>query len=569
MRSVLDVARSVLAELDIDVVLDRVLEAARDLTGARYAAIGVLNESRTELDRFLTLGIDEVGRAEIGELPRGRGVLGELINHPEPLRLARVGHHPRSWGFPAGHPPMESFLGVPILVGGKPFGNLYLTETVDGGEFSQDDEDALVLLADFAGVAIDHAGRYTGARRRHDELERTVAVLDATLQIGRAVGGQTDLDVILELVAKRGRALVSARTLLIELQQGDELVVATGAGEFPQDILGRRVSLEETVASAALRTRRTQQLDEELNRSRFEQHGLGQFGIEVTTGMVVPMVVRDRAYGVLVVVDRLDGAPRFTADDQRLLEAFAASAATAVAMATSVAVEQHRQRLAAAEDERRRWARELHDETLQGLAAMRLRLSTGLRSQEAGALEGAVTDAIGYLEHEIPSLRALITDLRPAALDDLGTKGAIETLVERVARQGIDIELSVDLAWEEGRSPTRHTPELETAMYRIVQEAIGNAIKHGGAEHATVEIREDEKMLRLTVRDDGKGFDPTQKRSGFGLLGIRERVELLDGTLAIDSTPGAGATLSVVVPVRRRELSEARPLREITEATGT
>jgi GAF domain-containing protein len=448
---VLDVARSVLEELDLETVLARVLRAAQDLTGARYAALGVLDESRTELARFLTAGIDGATRAEIGELPSGRGVLGELIEDPAPLRLAEVGRHARSWGFPPGHPPMSTFLGVPILVGGLPYGNLYLTEKADGAEFSPADEAAVVLLAEFAGVAIDHAGRYTGARERQDELERTIAALDATTQITRAVGGETDLGVILELVAKRGRALVSARALLVELVRGSELEVAVAAGEFPPELVGERLPLAETVASAAFRTGRTQRLDEELNRSRYEQHGLGRLGMGAAGGLVVPLVFRNRTYGVLVALDRLEGGPGFSPEDQRLLEAFAASAATAVATATSAAAEQQRQRLAAAEDERRRWARELHDETLQNLAALRMQLAAARRSERSGALDDAVGEAIGRLEQEIGNLRALITDLRPAALDEFGVEGAIETLVQRVSRHGLEVELGLDLAYERGR----------------------------------------------------------------------------------------------------------------------
>src|SRR5581483_5786272 len=149
-KGVLEVARSVLSELDLDVVLDRVLSAAQDLTGARYAAVGVLNEGRSELARFVTRGIDDAAREAIGGLPRGRGVLGVLISDPRPLRLADVGDHPRSYGFPHAHPPMSSFLGVPILVKGEPFGNLYLTEKADGRPFTQEDEDAVLVLADFA-----------------------------------------------------------------------------------------------------------------------------------------------------------------------------------------------------------------------------------------------------------------------------------------------------------------------------------------------------------------------------------------------------------------------------------
>jgi GAF domain-containing protein len=182
-RGVLDLARGVLAELDLDVVLERVLESAQELTGARYAALGVLDESRSALSRFLTRGIDEATHAAIGALPRGRGVLGALIENPVALRLTDVGRHPRSYGFPHGHPPMHTFLGAPILVHGQPFGNLYLTEKAGGAEFSEEDQEALTILAELAGFAIDHARRYTGASERRDELERMVATLDATTQI--------------------------------------------------------------------------------------------------------------------------------------------------------------------------------------------------------------------------------------------------------------------------------------------------------------------------------------------------------------------------------------------------
>jgi GAF domain-containing protein len=204
-QGILDVAHSVLAELDLDVVLDRVLSAAQEITNARYAAIGVLNEEQTELARFVTRGIDAAAREAIGSLPRGRGVLGALISDPTPLRIADVGKHPRSYGFPHAHPPMTSFLGVPILVHGEPYGNLYLTEKAGGEEFTLQDEETVLVLADFAGVAIDHASRYTGVRERHEDLARTNAALEATTQIAHALGGETDPELVLALVAKRRR----------------------------------------------------------------------------------------------------------------------------------------------------------------------------------------------------------------------------------------------------------------------------------------------------------------------------------------------------------------------------
>jgi signal transduction histidine kinase len=550
-RGVLDIARSVLAELDLEVVLNRVLESARELTGAQYAALGVLGNSRTELERFLTIGIDESVREGIGVLPRGRGVLGELIQHPTALRLSDISEHPRSYGFPHGHPPMRSFLGVPILIDGTPFGNLYLTEKQHGQQFSQADEEAVTMLSELAGFAIDHARRYTGTREHRDELQRTVAALNATTQIARAVGAETDLDVILELVAKRGRALIDARLLAIELVQRGRLVVSAGAGELPAGLLGRQVPLGDSAASAALRTRRAQRLQEPLTRARFDEHGLGTLGVEATGGLIVPLVFQNHSYGVLVAIDRLHDGPEFTIDDERLLEAFAASAATAVATAQSVASERQRQRLAAAEAERQRWARELHDDTLQSLSALRVSLSTAKRSGKPETLETAVTNAVAHLEEGITNLRALITDLRPASLDELGAAAAIQALCERAERQGIDVDVGIDLAYEQGRQRERHSPEVETAMYRIVQEALTNAAKHGNAKRAVVEVHEDEAEVHVSVRDDGCGFDPSEHTDGFGLLGMHERVQLLDGSLRVDSSIGGGTTVEASFPIKR------------------
>jgi GAF domain-containing protein len=328
---VLELARGVLGDLDIEGVLGRVLESARQLTGAQYAALGVLDQSHSELERFITSGIDEQTRRQIGELPRGRGVLGELIEHPVPLRLADVGAHPHSYGFPPAHPPMRTFLGAPVLVDGEPFGNLYLTEKSDGEQFSEKDERALVQLAEFAGVAIDHARRYSGLDARHTELRHTADALDASLQIARALGAQTDLDAILTLVAKRGRALVAARSLVIEHEHDGKMMIVAGAGDLPRGLVGQCVDLEDSLASAALRTRTILRLEDDANMARFDRHGLGRLGVGASAGLVVPLVFRGEGHGVLIALDRLADGPAFTPEDERLLEAFAASAATAVA----------------------------------------------------------------------------------------------------------------------------------------------------------------------------------------------------------------------------------------------
>lgn len=555
-RGVLKVARSVLEQLDVEQVLERVLDAARELTGARYAALGVLDESRDGLARFLTRGIDEEQRREIGSLPTGRGVLGELIRNPVPLRLEDVGSHRYSYGFPVGHPPMSSFLGVPIMVRGEPYGNLYLTEKDSGQAFTQDDEEGAMLLADFAGVAIDHARRFSGFESQRLQLERTVQALDATIQIARAVGGETDLAAILELVAKRGRALVSAKMLIIELLHGDELELAAGAGDLPRGLLGQRVPLENTVASAALRAGQTQRLTDRLMRARFEQHGIGNLGLTATDGLVVPLVFRNHPYGVLVALDHL-GQGAFDVERERLLESLAASAATAVATAQSVAGERHRQRVAAAEAERSRWARELHDETLQALGSLRLILSTAQRSGDAERMRAAVGQGLEQLELDITTLRSLITELRPTALDQLGLEAALTALIDRARRSGLEVDAEVRLAYEDGRAGERLAGELETTVYRIVQEALTNAGKHGEATRITVAVVEEEAALHVAVSDDGRGFDPGATTSGFGLEGMRERVELLGGQVSVQSVPQEGTSVVATLPVTRRPAADA------------
>ena len=558
LRGVLEVAQGVLCELDLDAVLERVVEAAREVSGASYAALGVLDRSRTELERFITVGIDEATRGRIGELPRGRGVLGELITSPVPLRVADVGAHAHSYGFPAEHPPMRTFLGVPVVVGGEPFGNLYLTEKAGGEEFTEEDEVTVGVLAEFAGVAIDHARRYSGLESRYVELRRAVDALDATLQIARALGGETDLEVILGLVAKRGRALVSARSLVIELEHGGEFVIAAGAGMLPEGLVGERMGVQDSLAGVALRTGRTLRLEDDPNQARFERDGLGRLGVTASAGLVVPLQFRGRGHGVLIAVDRQQDGPAFTAQDQRLLEAFAASAATAIATAETVEAERRRQRLAATEQERARWARELHDETLQSLATLRVGLATQLHATTSSdPMTEAVRDAVAQLENDIGNLRALITDLRPAALDELGTKAAIEDLADRARAHGLHVELTIDLAYEHGRAPDRHTPELETAIYRIVQEALTNAQKHGGARGMTIQVQEDQASVRVTVQDDGRGFDTSARTRGFGLIGMHERADLLGGTLNIQSTPGNGTTVTAAFPARRRTREQA------------
>ncbi|MDA0183117.1 GAF domain-containing sensor histidine kinase [Solirubrobacter phytolaccae] len=493
--------RSLVTELDPDAVFNRLLEVARELTGARYAAIGVLDERRERLERFLTAGIPEDVHRAIGDLPRGRGVLGVLITDPKPLRLADVGSHPQSYGFPLAHPAMTTFLGVPLIIEGQAWGNLYLTEKDGGEEFSEEDEQAVVVLADWAAIAIRNARLYRTVRERRDELERTMRGLETTTEISRALGGVTDLGRVLELVVKRSRALIDARAAEISLREGDEYVLAAVAGEHGDDG-GDRI--------------------------------------------VAPMVFRNREVGTLTVIDRLHGDRPFNEEDERLLQAFAASAATAVATAQNASEEALRRSIEASEAERTRWSRELHDDTLQQLAGLRMLLSGARRSGDADRMSGAIEQALEQITTAVGDLRSLITELRPAALDELGITPALESLVARFVRQ-TDLETELDVAFAE----PRFAPEIESTVYRLVQEALTNIAKHARADRVSVRLRDRDGDIDLIVRDDGAGFDPQHRSSGFGLIGMRERLALVNGTLHVESSPGAGTVLRASIPVRR------------------
>jgi signal transduction histidine kinase len=543
----LQIGSEVVSELDHEAVLQRVLEAARELTGARYAALGVLDESRTELERFLTSGMDESAHRAIGDLPRGRGILGVLISDPRALRLTDVGRHPASYGFPIDHPPMRSFLGVPVLVRGEAWGNLYLTEK-EGGPFDEADEEAIMILSRWAATAIHNAHLYRNEQAHRAELERAVRALETTSAITRALGTETDLDRVLELIVKRGRALVEATSMVLLLAEGDELVGRAAAGEVEASVLGLKVPVEDSVVGHVFRTGRTERLSEIKSQVRFR---LGEH-LHASTGLIVPLIFRSRRIGVLAAFDRLVDGPEFGMEDGRLMEAFAAAAATAVAGAQDVAAQTRQRSIEASESERARWARELHDETLQELGGLKLALSAAARLEDLGEVRKAIAAAAEQVTSGISQLRHLITELRPASLDELGTGPALEALADRVATiHGLEVALELDLAYESGRETVRHQPAVETTIYRLVQEATTNVVKHARATRLTVRVAETPDFVDIAVSDDGIGFDPDASAEGFGLIGMRERVSLVDGTFSVVSQAGLGTTVRCQIPVRR------------------
>lgn len=544
LRRLIEAGQSIVAQLDVDRVLEEMLDTAREVTGARYAAIGVLAATRRELERFITKGVDAATHERIGNLPRGRGILGVLISDPRPLRLEHVAQDPRSFGVPAGHPEMRTFLGVPILVRGDAWGNLYLTEKEGGGPFTKADEEAAVILAAWAAIAMQNARLYQDVEARRDALERVMQTLEATSAIARAVGGERDVDRVLELIVERARSLVGARAVIIALQTDAKLVVAAGAGEFDDRALGRTLAGARETLGSVIRDRRAARVRDVATDLGLAGHRIGVDGAR--SALLVPLVFRDEPLGVLAAFDRKGTDPQFGPNHEALLQSFAASAATAVATARTVERDRLRRSIDAAELERRRWARELHDDTLQGMGALRMLLSGALRGDEE-RLRTAVERAVEMLGTQVDELRGLITELRPAALDDLGLQAALESLAERFVAEdelpALDATIAVD-------GTDRLDAELETTVYRVVQEALHNVRKHAGATSARVRVWRATEELILEVSDDGRGFAEASPTSGFGLVGMRERVELAGGSIDLHTEPGGGTTITARLPLR-------------------
>jgi signal transduction histidine kinase len=518
---------SLARELSLDGLLARIVEAAREVLGARYAALGVLDPDRTELVEFVTSGLDDAQRAAIGDLPRGRGLLGALIRDARPLRLDRISDDPRSVGFPENHPSMESFLGVPIALRGEVFGNLYLTDKA-GGPFTDEDERIALTLAAQAAVAVDNVRRLDDERRRADELE-------SVQEVARAVLGTLDLDPLLPLVARRARRLTRAQTVGVAVRSGRALTFRYAHGVDSLALEGTSVPADMAAVEEALARR------------------LGAAAVEACA-----LEVEDEVAGALVAV----GSGPFDADARRLLATFSSHVAIALANARAVeaelrrvqeaarreaaaareraAGESVRRAIEAQEAERSRIARELHDEAGQALTALAVHLRTLQDDVPAGPLRERVAELRRQVGSATTALRELAARLRPSSLGEGGLAAAIEEQAERI-RTSAGIDVDVDLRGLDAELPE----DVQIALFRAVQEAMTNVVRHSRASSVSIVVSAQGGRIRLVVDDDGCGFDPVAPTDHLGLAGIRERVELLGGTLRVESSPGEGTALVV------------------------
>ena len=534
LRGLIDAGIALGSEVTLDDLLQKLVETAAALTGARYAALGVIDGTGTGLERFVTTGIDAELHAAIGELPRGRGILGVLIEDATPLRLESISDDPRSVGFPPHHPPMQGFLGVPILLRGRAYGNLYLTEKA-GGPFTAEDQELVETLASQAAVAIENA-------RLLEDSTNWSAQLEALNEVGAALANEIELPRLLKLICRRLRGLIRARVVTIALPaSGGTLRIEAADGAGADEILGLRLERAGSKSGGVLERRQAELVEALADDPEVDQHATSPIG--AVTGLYVPLMVGMRPIGVIVAHDREGDDSRFSDDDLRLAEIFAARAAVAVDLSARVARDALRRVVEAQELERNRLARELHDQTGQELTSVLL----GLKAVEEARGDAERAEALAAVREQVletlRDVRRLAVELRPKALDDFGLTPALELLRDTFAEQtGMRVEL-------ESRIRERLPADVETALYRTVQEALTNVVKHAEAGTISIVLARRAGAVTALIEDDGRGFTRDDRSEGLGLLGMGERLKLLGGKLTIESSPGSGTTIVAEVPL--------------------
>jgi signal transduction histidine kinase len=530
----LDAGLALSSERSLPAILQRIVELATRLTGARYGAIGVLGPDGG-ISQFVYTGITAEQHQAIGDLPVGKGILGALIQDARPLRLRDLRSDPRSTGFPPHHPPMRWFLGAPVSARGQVFGNIYLTEKQGAGEFDADDEQALLVLASQAGVAVENA-------HLNQELEDRVQRLDALHAIGTAILRGDDSEAVIGLVARQARSLLRADLASVAVPTADRvgLVVRAAEGTGAEEIVGGVFPLEGSVSGDAIASDRVIVLADAAADERVSQPMVrsGAFG----PALFVPLAARGRPFGTLLLARRRGGRP-FEEGEVRLAEVFAGQAAVVLEQAR-LQGEVHR--LQTLED-RERIARELHDGTVQALFTVGLGLQGTASLVGEGEVAGRIQSAVEELDRVIRDLRNYIFGLEPGVLADRQLGPALEEMVEEFGhRSGVVAVAEIDPDAAEALAADA------ADVVQLVREALSNVHRHAGAATCRVSLHHDEQgaAALLEVDDDGRGFDvAVASGTGRGLGNLRARTARLGGRAEIVSVPGEGTTVRVAIPV--------------------
>ncbi len=533
LRQLLEAVLAVGSDLDLTSVLQRIIESAVRLVDARYGALGVLDEAGTGLAQFITVGIDDETRAAIGPLPKGLGILGLLIDDARPLRLAEISEHPASAGFPPNHPPMDSFLGVPIRVGDHVFGNLYLTDKTTDEVFTDIDEELVLGLASAAGVAINNAALFE--ERRRAERERA-----GLHEVATALLAGTDTHAILEVVASRACQIVDADLATIALHgpSPDELTIEVAVGEQADAVLGQVFPASDTITARIMQVAEPIAIDDLSRDKRVAQPQvrLGTIGPAV----FVPLGPKGNVLGSLAV-SRVIGADPFTTRDLDVLQQFAIQA--------SVVIEQGRtrddlHRLSLLEDQER-IARDLHDTVIQRLFATGLSLQGATRLVRDDEVRRRIEAAVDELDTVVRHIRTVIFDVET-------TRTSLATLRRRVldvareAARPIGFQPQVTF---EGPVDVEVSGPVADDLLATLREALSNVARHAGARAVTVDVCAASGLVTLVVTDDGIGAGDAARRAA-KVWGTCRRVPT--------ATTGASRSRPVR-PAVRRSSGRSRP----------
>ena len=526
----LEVGLTLASELSLPMVLQRIVDLAAQVTDARYGALGVIGDGG-ELVEFITTGLSAKQRRAIGSLPRGRGILGLLIREPRSIRIEKIGDHPKSVGFPAHHPPMGSFLGAPVKAMGKVFGNIYLTEKRSAPEFSEQDEESLVVLATQAGVAIANATLYAQTHQR----ERW---LDALRAITSDILAGSDADSLLAGIAEHARDLAGAdsASILTTSSTPGQLVVAAAVGAHAGQVRGQMVPAAKSISGEVMESGRPLVTKAAAADGHAYQPiiRLGRVG----PAIFVALRVRGRATGTLMVAN-LVGGRHFNEETIRLVETFADQASVAIEYARA----QTDLRRLELMEERERIAKELHDGIIQSLFAVGMNLQSTALMSGSPETSRRVDKAVDELDRVIRDLRNYIFGLRPGILADRQLNQALEAIGEEVGSTlQIPIAVEVDGAVSAALSSRSHE------IVQLTREALSNVTRHAQAQRAAVRLTRQGANAVLTIEDEGVGFDPREASSGSGLRNMRERAAAIGATLHISSATGKGTKLRFTFP---------------------
>lgn len=534
VHSLLEAVLSVGRELDLEQALHSIVEAAAVLVDAEYAALGVIGPDGKRLSAFHTIGVTEEQIAAIGPYPEGHGILGELIRHPEPLRLAKISEHPASYGFPPHHPPMNTFLGVPIRVRDQVFGNLYLTEKRGGGQFDEEDISVTLTLAVAAGVAIDNARLYAESRLRERWL-RANAEITHSLMAG---GGRTE---VLRLIAERAGEITEAALAAVALPMDDtgSLAVEIAVGLDADAHRGLVLSMDRSLmglafSGAAPVTSEDVAHDERISLEPPRFGGLGP-------AVAMPIGAGDAGVRGVVLLAREAGRPVFTTTETETLRVFAAQAAVAMELAES---RQDAERIAVLTD-RDRIARDLHDLAIQRLFATGMTLQSAGRFIEHPEASERVARAVDDLDETIKIIRSTIFGLRTRGGAD-GT--GLRARAMRIVGEAAPVLAFAPSVRMEGLLDTEVPKEVADHVVAVLSEALTNIARHARADRAEVVLTTDGREVRLSITDNGVGIPPEGRRSG--LRNMAERAEQLGGRLELATPPGGGASVMWRAPVR-------------------